>query len=208
VAGSGGLLCLGFCDPRAYLIAGLSRTPGLQSHSPWSFAGGCCWRNLAFPGPTSVRSGIVAAAPEPLALENRTVDACRHGLQPGADPEAIDLLQRNRRRLCDRGISIFRAGRPPGTDLHLLPPHPDRVLLGRGPPAFSACASMLSGRALQTWRPARDSVRPTFEGLVDATTRLGQLEGGWMCRWFRPTVHRHAGVAGSRPGWRAAEPLF
>ncbi|MCT0202753.1 precorrin-6Y C5,15-methyltransferase subunit CbiT [Synechococcus sp. CS-602] len=117
------------------------------------------------------------------------------------DPEAIDLLQRNRRRFAIENLHI-QAGQAPD-DLHLLPPHPDRVLLEVGRP-LSAVLHVV-WRALQ---PGGRLVISTanLEGLVDATDTLGQLEA-LDVQVVQATVHRMQ-RRGSQARLAAAEPLF
>ena len=49
------------------------------------------------------------------------------GAGPGADPEALELLERNRARFGIQNLEVF-AGQAPA-DLAKLAPAPDRVLL-------------------------------------------------------------------------------
>ena len=117
------------------------------------------------------------------------------------DPEAIELLERNRRRFGIANLHIH-AGRAPD-DLAALPPHPDRVLLEVGRPL---------GDVLRVvWESLRPSGRlvistASLEGLVDATDTLGQL-GARDVQVVQATVHRMQ-RRGSQAKLAAAEPLF
>jgi precorrin-6Y C5,15-methyltransferase (decarboxylating)/cobalt-precorrin-6B (C15)-methyltransferase len=117
------------------------------------------------------------------------------------DPEAIELLERNRRRLGIGNLHIH-AGQAPD-DLSLLPPGPDRVVLEVGRPlgdVLDAVWTVLpsSGRMVIS--------TTNLEGLVEATDRLGQL-GARDLQVVQATVHRMQ-RRGSRTGLAAAEPLF
>ena len=117
------------------------------------------------------------------------------------DPEAIDLLERNRRRFGITNLHIH-AGQAPD-DLHRLPPHPDRVLLEVGRPLADVLTTVWG--ALQ---PGGRLVISTtsLEGLVDATDTLGQLQASDV-QVVQATVHRMQ-RRGSQARLAAAEPLF
>jgi precorrin-6Y C5,15-methyltransferase (decarboxylating)/cobalt-precorrin-6B (C15)-methyltransferase len=117
------------------------------------------------------------------------------------DPEAIELLERNRRRFGITNLHIH-AGRAPD-DLPQLPPNPDRVLLEVGRPL---------GDVLRVvWEALRPQGRivistASLEGLVDATDTLSQL-GALDVQVIQATVHRMQ-RRGSQAKLAAAEPLF
>jgi precorrin-6Y C5,15-methyltransferase (decarboxylating)/cobalt-precorrin-6B (C15)-methyltransferase len=117
------------------------------------------------------------------------------------DPEAIELLERNRRRFGIGNLHIH-AGRAPD-DLNQLPGHPDRVLLEVGRPL---------GDVLRVvWDALQERGRlvistASLEGLVDATDTLGQL-GAHDVQVVQATVHRMQ-RRGSQAKLAAAEPLF
>ncbi|MCT0198699.1 precorrin-6Y C5,15-methyltransferase subunit CbiT [Synechococcus sp. CS-1325] len=117
------------------------------------------------------------------------------------DPEAIELLEKNRRRFGIANLHIH-AGQAPD-DLHILPGRPDRVLLEVGRPLSSVLNAVWS--ALQ---PGGRLVISTanLEGLVDATDTLGQLEA-LDVQVVQATVHRMQ-RRGSQARLAAAEPLF
>jgi len=117
------------------------------------------------------------------------------------DPEAIELLEKNRRRFGIANLHIH-AGQAPD-DLHILPPRPDRVLLEVGRPLNAVLNAVWS--ALQ---PGGRLVISTanLEGLVDATDTLGQLEA-LDVQVVQATVHRMQ-RRGSQARLAAAEPLF
>lgn len=117
------------------------------------------------------------------------------------DPEAIQLLERNRLRFGITNLHIH-AGQAPA-DLNQLPPHPDRVLLEVGRP--------LGDVLLAVWQQLRPSGRlvistVSLEGLVDATDTLSQL-GALDVQVVQATVHRMQ-RRGSQAKLAAAEPLF
>ena len=117
------------------------------------------------------------------------------------DPEAIELLERNRLRFGISNLHIH-AGQAPA-DLNQLPPHPDRVLLEVGRP--------LGDVLLAVWQQLRPSGRlvistVSLEGLVDATDTLSQL-GALDVQVVQATVHRMQ-RRGSQAKLAAAEPLF
>jgi cobalt-precorrin-6B (C15)-methyltransferase len=136
-----------------------------------------------------------------LALEiARLMPAGRvHTLE--RDPEAIELLEKNRRRFAIANLHIH-AGQAPD-DLHLLPARPDRVLLEVGRPLSTVLHAVWA--ALQ---PCGRLVISTanLEGLVDATDTLGQLEA-LDVQVVQATVHRMQ-RRGSQARLAAAEPLF
>ena len=117
------------------------------------------------------------------------------------DPEAIELLERNR---CRFGISNLHihAGRAPA-DLSCLPADPDRVLLEVGRPLGDVLKAVWE--ALQ---PGGRLVISTvdLEGLVDASDTLGQL-GARDLQVIQATVHRMQ-RRGRQAKLAAAEPLF
>jgi precorrin-6Y C5,15-methyltransferase (decarboxylating)/cobalt-precorrin-6B (C15)-methyltransferase len=117
------------------------------------------------------------------------------------DPEAIELLERNRQRFGIRNLHIHAGEAPEG--LALLPPHPDRVLLEVGRPLEDVLRAVWE--ALQ---PAGRLVISTvnLEGLVKATDTLGQL-GAHDVQVVQATVHRMQ-RRGSQAKLAAAEPLF
>jgi len=117
------------------------------------------------------------------------------------DPEAIELLERNRLRFGIGNLHIH-AGRAPD-DLPKLPAHPDRVLLEVGRPL---------GDVLRVvWDALQERGRlvistASLEGLVDATDTLSQL-GAHDVQVVQATVHRMQ-RRGSQAKLAAAEPLF
>ncbi|KAF0652482.1 MULTISPECIES: precorrin-6Y C5,15-methyltransferase subunit CbiT [Cyanophyceae] len=117
------------------------------------------------------------------------------------DPEAIELLERNRQRFDIHNLHIH-AGEAP-EDLALLPPHPDRVLLEVGRPLEDVLRAVWE--ALQ---PSGRLVISTvnLEGLVKATDTLAQL-GAHDVQVVQATVHRMQ-RRGSQAKLAAAEPLF
>jgi precorrin-6Y C5,15-methyltransferase (decarboxylating)/cobalt-precorrin-6B (C15)-methyltransferase len=117
------------------------------------------------------------------------------------DPEAIELLERNRLRFGIGNLHIH-AGRAPD-DLPQLPSHPDRVLLEVGRPLGDVLRAV--------WDALQDQGRlvistASLEGLVDATDTLGQL-GARDVQVVQATVHRMQ-RRGSQTKLAAAEPLF
>ena len=117
------------------------------------------------------------------------------------DPEAIELLERNRLRFGIGNLHIH-AGRAPD-DLPQLPPHPDRVLLEVGRPLGDVLRAVWD--ALQE-RGRLVISTTSLEGLVDATDTLGQL-GAHDVQVVQATVHRMQ-RRGSQAKLAAAEPLF
>ena len=117
------------------------------------------------------------------------------------DPDAIELLERNRRRFGMANLHIQAGDAPEG--LAQLPPNPDRVLLEVGRPLRTVLN--------QVWEalvPAGRLVISTasLEGLVDATDTLGQMEAVDL-QVVQATVHRMQ-RRGSQARLAAAEPLF
>ena len=117
------------------------------------------------------------------------------------DPEAIDLLERNRQRFGIHNLHIHAGEAPEG--LALLPPNPDRVLLEVGRPLEDVLRAVWA--ALQ---PSGRLVISTvnLEGLVKATDTLAQL-GAHDVQVVQATVHRMQ-RRGSQAKLAAAEPLF
>ena len=136
-----------------------------------------------------------------LALEIARLLPCGavHTLE--RDPEAIELLERNRARFGIANLHIH-AGQAPD-DLQQLPPHPDRVLLEVGRPLADVLRAVW-----QALRPGGRLVISTLdlEGLVDATDILSQLQAHDL-QVVQATVHRMQ-RRGSRARLAAAEPLF
>ena len=117
------------------------------------------------------------------------------------DPEAIALLEQNRRRFGISNLHIHLGSAP--DDLAQLPPAPDRVVLEVGRPLGNVLR-----RVWQSLVPLGRLVISTasLEGLVDATDTLGQLEARDL-QVVQATVHRmHR--RGSQAKLAAAEPLF
>ena len=117
------------------------------------------------------------------------------------DPEAIDLLKRNRARFGIANLHIHAGDAPEG--LEQLPPHPDRVLLEVGRPLRQVLDLVWAALV-----PAGRLVISTasLEGLVDATDTLGRLEARDL-QVVQATVHRMQ-RRGSQARLAAAEPLF
>jgi precorrin-6Y C5,15-methyltransferase (decarboxylating)/cobalt-precorrin-6B (C15)-methyltransferase len=117
------------------------------------------------------------------------------------DPEAIELLERNRQRFGIGNLHIHAGAAP--ADLDRLPPHPDRVLLEVGRPLGDVLR-----RVWQALEPGGRLVISTvnLEGLVDATDTLAQL-GSPSVQVVQATVHRMQ-RRGSQAKLAAAEPLF
>ena len=117
------------------------------------------------------------------------------------DPEAIELLQRNRLQFGITNLHIHAGDAPEG--LEQLPPSPDRVLLEVGRP--------LSGVLERVWQALVGGGRlvistASLEGLVDATDTLGRLEAIDL-QVVQATVHRMQ-RRGNQARLAAAEPLF
>ncbi len=117
------------------------------------------------------------------------------------DPEAIELLQRNRLQFGITNLHIHAGDAPEG--LEQLPPSPDRVLLEVGRP--------LSGVLERVWQALVSGGRlvistASLEGLVDATDTLGRLEAIDL-QVVQATVHRMQ-RRGNQARLAAAEPLF
>ncbi len=117
------------------------------------------------------------------------------------DPDAIELLERNRRRFGITNLHSHAGAAPEGLDL--LPPRPDRVLLEVGRP--------LREVLVRVWRALQPGGRlvistASLEGLVDATDTLGQLDAQDL-QVVQATVHRMQ-RRGSQARLAAAEPLF
>jgi precorrin-6Y C5,15-methyltransferase (decarboxylating)/cobalt-precorrin-6B (C15)-methyltransferase len=117
------------------------------------------------------------------------------------DPEAIELLERNRRRFGTTNLHIHAGEAPEG--LAQLPGPPDRVLLEVGRP--------LAGVLELVWEALVSGGRlvistASLEGLVDATDTLGRLEALDL-QVVQATVHRMQ-RRGRQARLAAAEPLF
>ena len=117
------------------------------------------------------------------------------------DPDAIELLEQNRRRFGITNLHIHAGAAP--DDLGQLPARPDRVLLEVGRP--------LGDVLLAVWEALVPRGRlvistASLEGLVDATDTLGQLEARDV-QVVQATVHRMQ-RRGSQTKLAAAEPLF
>ncbi|MEB3300571.1 MAG: precorrin-6Y C5,15-methyltransferase subunit CbiT [Cyanobacteriota bacterium] len=117
------------------------------------------------------------------------------------DPDAIDLLERNRLRFGINNLHIHSGMAP--EDLNLLPSHPDRVLV--------EVARALGDTLLAVWEalPPRGRLvisTVSLEGLVDATGRLERLQARDV-QVIQATVHRMQ-QRGAQAKLAAAEPLF
>ncbi len=117
------------------------------------------------------------------------------------DPDAIDLLERNRLRFGISNLHIHSGMAP--DDLHLLPPRPDRVLL--------EVARSLGDTLTAVWEALPERGRlvistMSLEGLVDAMDRLDRLEARDV-QVIQATVHRMQ-RRGAQAKLAAAEPLF
>ena len=117
------------------------------------------------------------------------------------DPEAIELLERNRLQFGIANLHIHAGDAPEG--LEQLPPSPDRVLLEVGRP--------LSTVLERVWQALVSGGRlvistASLEGLVDATDTLSRLEARDL-QVVQATVHRMQ-RRGSQARLAAAEPLF
>ena len=117
------------------------------------------------------------------------------------DPEAIELLERNRLQFGISNLHIHAGDAPEG--LEQLPPSPDRVLLEVGRP--------LSTVLERVWQALVSGGRlvistASLEGLVDATDTLGRLEAIDL-QVVQATVHRMQ-RRGNQARLAAAEPLF
>ena len=117
------------------------------------------------------------------------------------DPEALELLERNRARFGIQNLEVF-AGQAPA-DLAKLAPAPDRVLLEVGRPLGDVLRAVCDAMA-----PAGRLVISTtsLEGLVDATDHLGQLAANDV-QVSQTTVHRMVRRS-NQTRLAAAEPLF
>jgi cobalt-precorrin-6B (C15)-methyltransferase len=105
------------------------------------------------------------------------------------DPDAIDLLEHNRRRFGIRNLHIHLGSAP--DDLSRLPPHPDRVLL--------EVARPLGDTLMAVWEALRPSGR-----LVISTVSLEEARDVQV---IQATVHRMQ-RRGAQARLAAAEPLF
>jgi cobalt-precorrin-6B (C15)-methyltransferase len=117
------------------------------------------------------------------------------------DPDAIELLERNRLRFGINNLHIHSGMAP--DDLQLLPSLPDRVLL--------EVARPLGDTLMAVWEALKPSGRlvistVSLEGLVDATDRLDRLEARDV-QVIQATVHRMQ-RRGAQARLAAAEPLF
>ena len=117
------------------------------------------------------------------------------------DPEAVELLRRNRQRFGIDNLHIHAGDAPEG--LAQLPPQPDRVLLEVGRPLREVLDLVWDALV-----PAGRLVISTasLEGLVDATDTLRRLEARDL-QVVQATVHRMQ-RRGSQARLAAAEPLF
>jgi precorrin-6Y C5,15-methyltransferase (decarboxylating)/cobalt-precorrin-6B (C15)-methyltransferase len=117
------------------------------------------------------------------------------------DPEAVELLRRNRQRFGIDNLHIHAGDAPEG--LAQLPPQPDRVLLEVGRPLREVLDLVWDALV-----PAGRLVISTasLEGLVDATDTLSRLEARDL-QVVQATVHRMQ-RRGSQARLAAAEPLF
>ena len=117
------------------------------------------------------------------------------------DPEAVELLRRNRQRFGIGNLHIHAGDAPEG--LAQLPPQPDRVLLEVGRPLREVLDLVWDALV-----PAGRLVISTasLEGLVDATDTLSRLEARDL-QVVQATVHRMQ-RRGSQARLAAAEPLF
>ena len=117
------------------------------------------------------------------------------------DPDAIELLEHNRRRFAIGNLHIHAGSAPEG--LTQLPAGPDRVLLEVGRPLPQVLervwAALVPGGRLVI-------STASLEGLVDATDTLGQHEARDL-QVVQATVHRMQ-RRGSQARLAAAEPLF
>lgn len=117
------------------------------------------------------------------------------------DPDAVELLEHNRRRFGITNLHIHAGEAPAG--LAQLPERPDRVLL--------EVARPLPQVLEQVWAALVPGGRlvistASLEGLVDATDTLGQQEALDL-QVVQATVHRMQ-RRGSQARLAAAEPLF
>lgn len=117
------------------------------------------------------------------------------------DPDAVELLERNRRRFAITNLHSHLGQAP--ADLDQLPAHPDRVLLEVGRPLVDVLRAV--------WQALRSEGRlvistVSLEGLVDASDTLAQL-GARDVQVVQATVHRMQ-RRGSQAKLAAAEPLF
>ena len=87
------------------------------------------------------------------------------------DPEAVELLERNRARFGINNLEVLQGQAP--VDLQRLAPNPDRVLLEVGRPLGDVLRAVWESLALGGRLVISTS---SLEGLVDATDHLGQLE--------------------------------
>jgi cobalt-precorrin-6B (C15)-methyltransferase len=117
------------------------------------------------------------------------------------DPEAVELLERNRARFGIKNLEVLQ-GQAPG-DLHRLAPNPDRVLLEVGRPLGDVLRAVWDCLALRGRLVISTS---SLEGLVDATDHLGQLAATDL-QVVQATVHRMQ-RRGDQTRLGAAEPLF
>jgi precorrin-6Y C5,15-methyltransferase (decarboxylating)/cobalt-precorrin-6B (C15)-methyltransferase len=117
------------------------------------------------------------------------------------DPEAVELLRRNRQRFGIDNLHIHAGDAPEG--LAQLPAQPDRVLLEVGRPLREVLDLVWAALV-----PAGRLVISTasLEGLVDATDTLSRLEARDL-QVVQATVHRMQ-RRGSQARLAAAEPLF
>jgi len=117
------------------------------------------------------------------------------------DPDAVELLERNRQRFGITNLHSHQGQAP--SDLDQLPPRPDRVLLEVSRPLVDVLKAVWEA-LLPSGRLVISTV--SLEGLVDATDTLAQLEARDL-QVVQATVHRMQ-RRGSLAKLAAAEPLF
>jgi precorrin-6Y C5,15-methyltransferase (decarboxylating)/cobalt-precorrin-6B (C15)-methyltransferase len=117
------------------------------------------------------------------------------------DPDAFELLERNRQRFGITNLHSHQGQAP--ADLDQLPPRPDRVLLEVGRPLVDVLKAVWEA-LVPSGRLVISTV--SLEGLVDATDTLAQLAARDL-QVVQATVHRMQ-RRGSLAKLAAAEPLF
>ena len=118
------------------------------------------------------------------------------------DPEAIDLLERNRQRFGIHNLHIHPGQAP--DDLTLLPPQSRPGAAGGGPAPGGRAPGGLGRPSARSGRLVISTTN--LEGLVNATDTLAQL-GAHDVQVVQATVHRMQ-RRGSQAKLAAAEPLF